>query len=781
MSAPARDIYLAHGFDPASLRVPQLRSILHEHNVRHPSSAKKADLIALFISQVQPRAAAILAQDARVRPSARGIVAVSSTGAEAPVTPVTGKRPRARPRKAAMSAAEDLKSEEDAAEAPAKRTRSRRSTVDIADEQPAPTLAPKKRGRPSKKAKETEVDDEGDVKMEDIQEPPSPPPPPKQRRKSAKPEVSARVSREPAAESRVVPATAPAAVRKPRKSVLPDHQREEHMTPQRQRRSSNLASDSSPFSDYNPFQAGSAEAAEVVRRRRKSSLGLGEGKRRAPRPSEWTATSQPSASILRKVGPSNEDLRSPAPSAKVAYADEVAEADAYNAVVERKFGEVTKKETGEPEITVTTTTQAAERLEKEKRPKGKAIIRRKPQKNRSAPLLSLFGILLFLLAAHYKIMSASNGFCDNDTTTNSVILSRELPIKAAQDCITQRSQGWSESGSTECDLQALPLVPFLPRPQKCVQCPVNAQCVGGEVIACDPEYILQPSLLAPLSPLFDGWPMLPSRVFPPKCKPDTARMRQIGQLATQVERFLAQRRGTIECANAAVDLTVGPGVRYGVSESELLNMFAERRVDTIDREDFDDMFKRAVSDLVTHKELIESIDEYGTSYYTSARSEMSIGCRAKLHALKQLDIWKSQLSSTVVIIALIFAIRNRLEASRTERKQVREYTEMAVRRLQDQEYRHYTDPVQNPTPYMPAAQLRDVILPASLGQGAKQRIWSKVEAKVEENANVLVREREVRGDVWKTWEWNAIGGGRAVEPSRSPSSAPAIENRTPAF
>lgn len=234
---------------------------------------------------------------------------------------------------------------------------------------------------------------------------------------------------------------------------------------------------------------------------------------------------------------------------------------------------MTRQETDDPQITVTTSTQVVDR------PKRKAIIRRKPKPNRSALPLSLFGILLFLLAAHYKSMSASNGFCDNNSGTNSIILGRELPIKAAQDCIAQNSQGHSNELSTiDCDLQALPLVPFFPRPQKCVPCPANAQCGKGEVISCDSEYILKPSLLAPLSPLLDGWPMLPSRAFPPQCKPDTARMRQIGQLATQVERFLAKRRGTIECSNAAADLTVGPGVRYGVSETELLNMFAKRRV-----------------------------------------------------------------------------------------------------------------------------------------------------------------------------------------------------------
>lgn len=207
-----------------------------------------------------------------MRPSSTGIVAVSSTGEEAPVTPVVGKRPRGRPRKTATSASDELKPEEDISEVPAKRARSRRSTVDIADEEPAPTPAPKKRGRPSKKVKEAAAaDEEGDVKMEDIQEAASQPPPPKQRRKSAKPQAPVHVPEEPVEATRAVPATAPAAVRKPRTSFMPPPKLEEQMTPQRPRRSSNVADDSSPFSDYNPFQAGSAEAAEVVRRRRKVS------------------------------------------------------------------------------------------------------------------------------------------------------------------------------------------------------------------------------------------------------------------------------------------------------------------------------------------------------------------------------------------------------------------------------------------------------------------------------------------------------------------------------
>lgn len=191
------------------------------------------------------------------------------------------------------------------------------------------------------------------------------------------------------------------------------------------------------------------------------------------------------------------------------------------------------------------------------------------------------------------------------------------------------------------------------------------------------------------------------------------------------------------------------------------------------------MFSRAITDLVAHKELIESIDENGVSHFTAARSEMSLACQAKLEAVHLLDQWKSQLGGTAAVLVGIYALANRIEAARKEQKQVRGYTDTVIRRLQDQEYRHFTDPVQTPLPYMPPAQLRDVILPASMNAATRTRIWTKVEAKTEENANVLVREREVKGDVWKTWEWSALGG-RTVE-DKPGKAGLAIESGRPAF
>jgi hypothetical protein len=71
--------YLQPDFDPSSLTVPRLRSILVAHNVAYPSSAKKSDLITIFNANVAPQARKILNVQSRTVRSARGIVDVPSS------------------------------------------------------------------------------------------------------------------------------------------------------------------------------------------------------------------------------------------------------------------------------------------------------------------------------------------------------------------------------------------------------------------------------------------------------------------------------------------------------------------------------------------------------------------------------------------------------------------------------------------------------------------------------------------------------------------------------
>ncbi|KAK5119507.1 hypothetical protein LTR85_007607 [Meristemomyces frigidus] len=71
--------YLEPDFDPSSLTMPRLRSILVAHNVNYPSSAKKGQLVELFNENVLPQARKIRSANARVKRTSRGIEDVPSS------------------------------------------------------------------------------------------------------------------------------------------------------------------------------------------------------------------------------------------------------------------------------------------------------------------------------------------------------------------------------------------------------------------------------------------------------------------------------------------------------------------------------------------------------------------------------------------------------------------------------------------------------------------------------------------------------------------------------
>jgi hypothetical protein len=70
--------YLQTGFDPKTLTVPRLRSILVAHDVQYPSTAKKPQLIDIFNEQVVPQSKKYLSARARARRTSKGIVNADS-------------------------------------------------------------------------------------------------------------------------------------------------------------------------------------------------------------------------------------------------------------------------------------------------------------------------------------------------------------------------------------------------------------------------------------------------------------------------------------------------------------------------------------------------------------------------------------------------------------------------------------------------------------------------------------------------------------------------------
>ncbi|OBT52236.1 hypothetical protein VE04_07936 [Pseudogymnoascus sp. 24MN13] len=76
--------YLQSNFEPSSLTVPRLRSILVSHDIPYPSGAKKPQLIEIFTDKVLPQSRKILSTRSRARRTGKGITNADRYDAEAP-------------------------------------------------------------------------------------------------------------------------------------------------------------------------------------------------------------------------------------------------------------------------------------------------------------------------------------------------------------------------------------------------------------------------------------------------------------------------------------------------------------------------------------------------------------------------------------------------------------------------------------------------------------------------------------------------------------------------
>lgn len=107
--------YLQPDFDPTSVTMPRLRSILVSHNVPYPATAKKAQLVEIFNENVTPQAKKILDRRARAKRSSMGITnADNSLGysiANDDLPPPSTSRSRGRPKKNPGSVASSFRTE----------------------------------------------------------------------------------------------------------------------------------------------------------------------------------------------------------------------------------------------------------------------------------------------------------------------------------------------------------------------------------------------------------------------------------------------------------------------------------------------------------------------------------------------------------------------------------------------------------------------------------------------------------------------------------------------
>ncbi|KAF5365666.1 hypothetical protein D9758_003311 [Tetrapyrgos nigripes] len=393
--------------------------------------------------------------------------------------------------------------------------------------------------------------------------------------------------------------------------------------------------------------------------------------------------------------------------------------------------------------------------------------------------LLIFAVLVYFIS-DYKKESASIGYCDTGSDTNSVLEQlRSMRNEIALCNRENRTTLYPDADSPPCPLP--PLLP-LPRPDSCTPCPEHAICSGHE-IACEKAYTLRPPLLLPLLPpppkasnesfslslppselvwrviseVSDGLPGLGSVGIVPRCVEDPRRKRHIGVLGKAIESWLAQERGSRLCAGGA-DRVVkesdgGEAKRWGLPLDRLREL-ARHGIPESDLANLDDLFNEAVQQLVQWGGVLMSEDTNGERYLAHKTPSMTLSCQI---TVKSRDFWV-EWRLTFLIMALsaggFWANWVRRAQQKVEGKRVAELVQIALDTLRHQEMAHHTDPVTAPEPFLSSLQLRDLILQDVHSVASRQRVWDQVEKVVESNANVRANLEEVGGgDELRVWRW----------------------------
>lgn len=148
----------------------------------------------------------------------------------------------------------------------------------------------------------------------------------------------------------------------------------------------------------------------------------------------------------------------------------------------------------------------------------------------------------------------------------------------------------------------------------------------------------------------------------------------------------------------------------------------------------------------------------------STSGDLGVACRAKKASYAYANEHKLGGATTVFVLGLIAYARGRLLEIREDAERINPLVETAIERLREKEVAHYSDPVLEPAPYISPMHMRDDLLPHTLSQDRKQRIWAKVTKKVLANSNVRGRVVQSKGEPLRVWEYSGAG---TASPRRS--------------
>ncbi|OJJ45381.1 hypothetical protein ASPZODRAFT_153041 [Penicilliopsis zonata CBS 506.65] len=681
--------YLAADFDLNSLTVPRLRSILVNHDVPYPASAKKAQLIRILQDEVLPQARRLLRERERVRRTSEGIMDMGSR---------------------ASSVVSDFDDE----------TRGSRAGTADRESRPSTTVS---RGRSSRQSTRASTAEEEGQEASGI---PATPSTAGRRRMGARgvhkhPRASdtetgddeTLLATPVVARDRTSPRKSTA--RKLRKSEVVLSSTEPEYNPPPQAKTESLSRDGSVFTDDNPFQSGSSPTSWDHQhtpqplshdRRRKSTSRFSTG---SPGHALRTTTRrQPDlfTPVKQEDGitvPSRASFEFPVSQFRAHPVEEEEEEEegGEGGEYEDTFGE---EFTPEEQLALESS-QAETRY-----PVRATQQQQQGALSRWAPWIVIFS-LFGGFGAWWRQEKIEIGFCGIGKPT------------------------WSLA-ETKVPEWAGVLEP------SCEPCPAHAFCYPNFEADCEHDFLLKrhPLSLGGLVPL------------PPTCEPDSEKARRVKAVADKAVEELRDRRAKFECGGLTGEDGMG-AKSPEILEAELKKAVASKRRRGMSDVEFDDLWKGALGEIIGRDEVVSQTLPSGiVGLSSSSIARLPLTCAFRRHLRLSLLAYRLPVSIIMLLGCVGVYARSRILARRSDQARVPDLVATTLDRLATQAALHARGGAHEPYISIGQLR-DDVLRSELHGRRREElwkRVRTVVEGNA--NVRAAVREGR-GGDVARVWEW----------------------------
>lgn len=271
----------------------------------------------------------------------------------------------------------------------------------------------------------------------------------------------------------------------------------------------------------------------------------------------------------------------------------------------------------------------------------------------------------------------------------------------------------------------------------CVKCPSHAICYPNSQILCLNDYIMS-------KPLF--WSIFGILPTFNKCILDSTKIKKINKIVKNVVNLLSERNANIKCGN-------GTDNEVALNFKQITEITDSKLLIDLNDPSYKYYWNKVKLILTTRTDLkfLNNADDENPLIRSTSLSKLSLNCRLKKIIKTIIIKYKFYFGSIFIILCGLSYIFFQINQLQKRNEYYRSILKEVMNKLQKQSVEF------DKKPYIAKIQLRDYYLPQlqKLTKHNRAVVWKSVVSAVEANSNIKVDDIEVNGDIMRVWTWSS--------------------------